>query len=70
MQASVGAKEYPNSVVKVLKMVYMEEGMRSLYSGVVPRVCWIAGGGMVFLGTYEAVKKALDSEAAPASIRD
>lgn len=33
-----------------------------LFSGVVPRVIWISLGGAVFLGVYEAVKKALDED--------
>ena len=33
--------------------VYTSGGIKGLYSGVVPRVMWISGGGFVFFGAYE-----------------
>ncbi|EFO86478.1 hypothetical protein CRE_04436 [Caenorhabditis remanei] len=36
-----------------LFQVYTSGGIKGLYSGVVPRVMWISGGGFVFFGAYE-----------------
>ncbi|KAI0747703.1 S-adenosylmethionine transporter [Daedaleopsis nitida] len=33
--------------------IYVNEGMKALFSGVVPRTLWISAGGAVFLGMYE-----------------
>ncbi|PCH39799.1 S-adenosylmethionine transporter [Wolfiporia cocos MD-104 SS10] len=33
--------------------IYTTEGIRALFSGVVPRTLWISAGGAVFLGVYE-----------------
>jgi solute carrier family 25 S-adenosylmethionine transporter 26 len=33
--------------------IYRTEGLRSLFSGAVPRTLWISAGGAVFLGAYE-----------------
>ncbi|KAL0063682.1 S-adenosylmethionine transporter [Marasmius tenuissimus] len=38
-----------------LTTIYRTEGMRALFSGVVPRTMWISAGGAVFLGVYEWV---------------
>jgi solute carrier family 25 S-adenosylmethionine transporter 26 len=35
------------------------EGIRALFSGVVPRVIWISVGGSVFFGAYEAMRSLL-----------
>ena len=52
-------RQYPSSFSKTLGIIYREEGPRVLFAGVVPRVMWISLGGAVFLGVYEAAKKAL-----------
>ena len=39
-----------------------EEGYRALLSGLIPRVVWIAVGGLIFFGVYEQVLLALKSE--------
>lgn len=52
-------RQYPSSLPKTLSIIYREEGVRVLFSGIVPRVIWISLGGAVFLGVYEAVKKSL-----------
>ncbi|KZT09155.1 S-adenosylmethionine transporter [Laetiporus sulphureus 93-53] len=36
-----------------LKQIYVTEGTRALFAGVVPRTLWISAGGAVFLGVYE-----------------
>ena len=51
-------------------IIYREEGLRVLFSGIVPRVIWISLGGAVFLGVYEAVKKSLASERAVLERKD
>lgn len=35
--------------------IYRTEGVKALFSGVVPRTLWISAGGAVFLGVYEWV---------------
>lgn len=35
--------------------IYVGEGARALFAGVVPRTLWISAGGAVFLGVYEWV---------------
>ena len=39
-----------------------EEGYRALLSGLIPRVVWIAFGGLIFFGVYEQALLALKSE--------
>uniref|UniRef100_A0A8R1HPE4 S-adenosylmethionine mitochondrial carrier protein n=1 Tax=Caenorhabditis japonica TaxID=281687 RepID=A0A8R1HPE4_CAEJA len=41
-------------ILSTLKEVYTTGGMSGLYSGIVPRVMWISGGGFVFFGAYES----------------
>ncbi|EIN13006.1 mitochondrial carrier [Punctularia strigosozonata HHB-11173 SS5] len=35
------------------RQIYVQEGVRTLFSGVIPRTLWISAGGAVFLGVYE-----------------
>ena len=35
------------------RTIYVTEGVKALFSGVVPRTLWISAGGAVFLGVYE-----------------
>ncbi|ORY55736.1 S-adenosylmethionine transporter [Leucosporidium creatinivorum] len=53
-------RQYPTSIFTTLGIIYREEGVRVLFSGVAPRVIWISLGGAVFLGVYEAAKKTLE----------
>lgn len=62
--SSGATRHYPSSIFKTLGIIYREEGVRVLFSGVAPRVIWISAGGAVFLGVYEAAKKAIDGRAA------
>lgn len=48
-------------MMKLVKMVYKEEGITIFFSGIGPRTVWISAGGAVFLGTYETVKYILSS---------
>eukprot|EP00092_Neocalanus_flemingeri_P076870 GFUD01095387.1.p1 GENE.GFUD01095387.1~~GFUD01095387.1.p1 ORF type:complete len:265 (+),score=60.11 GFUD01095387.1:42-836(+) len=41
---------------QVLRNICQEEGLGSLFAGVVPRTVWIAVGGLIFFGVYEEVK--------------
>ena len=34
--------------------VYSQNGIQGLFSGAVPRVCWISIGGFIFLGVYDS----------------
>lgn len=51
-------------MTQTLRIIYREEGVKALFSGVVPRVIWISLGGAVFLGVYEAAKHTLNGSAA------
>ncbi|KAF9066437.1 mitochondrial carrier domain-containing protein [Rhodocollybia butyracea] len=43
------------SLLTRFRTIYVEEGMKALFAGVVPRTLWISAGGAVFLGVYEWV---------------
>ncbi|KAF9267676.1 S-adenosylmethionine transporter [Marasmius fiardii PR-910] len=43
------------SLYRRLTGIYQTEGLRALFSGVIPRTMWISAGGAVFLGAYEWV---------------
>jgi solute carrier family 25 S-adenosylmethionine transporter 26 len=47
------------SLPSVIQSVYRVGGVRGLFAGVQPRVMWIAIGGFVFFGVYEASHKLL-----------
>ncbi|KAG6917284.1 hypothetical protein DXG01_003125 [Tephrocybe rancida] len=55
-------KKKPPSLRHRMKDIYVKEGVRALYAGVVPRTLWISAGGAVFLGVYEWVVHGLMSE--------
>lgn len=46
-------------VLNMLHRVYRQEGLKTLFSGIVPRVMWISLGGAVFFGAYEKAKLAM-----------
>jgi solute carrier family 25 S-adenosylmethionine transporter 26 len=46
-------------MASTMSRVATEEGVGTLFSGVVPRVFWISIGGAVFLGAYEQAKSSL-----------
>lgn len=60
LEAVTTRRHYPSSIFKTLGIIYRDEGVRVLFSGVAPRVIWISLGGAVFLGVYEAAKKAMN----------
>ncbi len=41
--------------------IYVKEGVKALFAGVVPRTLWISAGGAVFLGVYEQAVQSLMS---------
>ncbi|KAK6332320.1 S-adenosylmethionine transporter [Orbilia brochopaga] len=47
------------SMVSMLARIVGEEGVRTLLSGIGPRVMWISAGGAVFLGAYTGAANAL-----------
>lgn len=60
MLAKSGTDLARGSISMAVKQVYLEEGIRGLFAGVVPRVIWIAIGGAIFLGVYDKVKDSLN----------
>jgi len=46
-------KEKLPSLLTRLRTIYVSEGAKALFAGVVPRTLWISAGGAVFLGVYE-----------------
>ncbi|RKO91504.1 mitochondrial carrier domain-containing protein [Blyttiomyces helicus] len=46
-------------IVDAFRTIVREEGVMKLFSGIGPRVMWISIGGSIFLGVYEATRKAL-----------
>lgn len=49
------ARVQTNAIAMIAK-VAREEGVRQLFAGVLPRVCWISIGGFVFFGSFEAAQ--------------
>ncbi|EPB72065.1 hypothetical protein ANCCEY_08860 [Ancylostoma ceylanicum] len=43
------------TILMTVKEVYTAGGVGALFSGVTPRVLWMAAGGFVFFGAYETV---------------
>ncbi|CAG8434350.1 1361_t:CDS:2 [Diversispora eburnea] len=46
-------------VLNTFNRILSEEGPKSLFKGIGPRVLWISIGGYIFLGVYEKSKKTL-----------
>ncbi|KIM41005.1 hypothetical protein M413DRAFT_445768, partial [Hebeloma cylindrosporum] len=46
-------KEKLPSLANRFRTIYLTEGTKALFAGVVPRTLWISAGGAVFLGVYE-----------------
>jgi len=46
-------KQKMPSLAARFKQIYVSEGGRALFAGVIPRTLWISAGGAVFLGVYE-----------------
>ena len=50
MLAKQSDQEASQNFITVMKNIYKEEGLSSLFSGVYPRTFWITIGGFVYLG--------------------
>lgn len=44
------------SIFLALSTVFRQKGLQGLFAGVVPRTLWIALGGSIFLGVYDAAQ--------------
>ncbi|KAF9563697.1 mitochondrial carrier [Agrocybe pediades] len=53
VRVSDSKKEKLPSLLTRLRTIYVSEGPKALFAGVVPRTLWISAGGAVFLGVYE-----------------
>jgi len=47
------SKQQVPSITARLRQIYVQEGVKALFAGVIPRTMWISAGGAVFLGVYE-----------------
>jgi solute carrier family 25 S-adenosylmethionine transporter 26 len=47
------SKQQVPSIGTRLRQIYVREGVKALFAGVIPRTMWISVGGAVFLGVYE-----------------
>ncbi|TFK82125.1 S-adenosylmethionine transporter [Polyporus arcularius HHB13444] len=47
------------TLVARFRDIYVNEGAKALFAGVVPRTLWISAGGAVFLGVYEWAAQSL-----------
>lgn len=56
MLAADGELAARGKICPVLLQIYRNEGIKSLFLGVKPRVAYISIGGFVFLGSYDFVK--------------
>lgn len=52
-------REYRHTVIETLQKILCEEGFRSLFKGVVPRVIQISMGGALWFGAFEEYKRQL-----------
>jgi len=53
------AKKGSLTVLNTFKRVLKQEGVRGLFSGVVPRTLWIFLGGYIFFGSYDFAKNSI-----------
>jgi solute carrier family 25 S-adenosylmethionine transporter 26 len=49
------------SIPRLLKSIYLANGLRGLFAGFVPRVMWITLGGAVFFGFYDLTTRIISS---------
>uniref|UniRef100_A0A2L2Y6M3 S-adenosylmethionine mitochondrial carrier protein n=2 Tax=Parasteatoda tepidariorum TaxID=114398 RepID=A0A2L2Y6M3_PARTP len=61
MLAKKGTHTAKGSIILVMQDVWVESGIRGLFSGICPRVLWISIGGAVFFGAYEKSKEIFSS---------
>lgn len=58
LEKDVHGRKY-TGIVDVFRRVVKEEGGKTLFSGLAPRVMWITIGGFVYFGAYEEVRRLL-----------
>jgi len=46
----------------ILRSIYVEKGIKGLFSGFVPRVTWITIGGAIFFGAYDMTTRLLNGK--------
>jgi solute carrier family 25 S-adenosylmethionine transporter 26 len=47
------SKQQVPSIGARLRQIYVQQGVKALFAGVIPRTMWISAGGAIFLGVYE-----------------
>ncbi|XP_052772779.1 S-adenosylmethionine mitochondrial carrier protein-like [Mya arenaria] len=57
MLAEKGSELSQGRILSTLRLVYMEKGIKGLYSGLLPRMLWISIGGAIFLGVFDKARK-------------
>ena len=48
------------SMVRIVRTILRENGIRPFFAGIGPRVTWISIGGAIFLGSYQWAVNALE----------
>lgn len=59
IQGASGVAPYSSNFITTISRIAREEGFKTLFRGIVPRVTWISIGGAIFLGVYERAKQTL-----------
>ena len=49
-------------LVPLLKQIWIDNGPKAFFAGIVPRVFWISAGGAIFLGSYQWAYNALSGK--------
>ncbi|XP_024545371.1 adenine nucleotide transporter BT1, chloroplastic/mitochondrial [Selaginella moellendorffii] len=60
---TIGSQHQYSSVLNALQMITRDEGIRSLYRGLIPRLAIYVSQGALFFASYEFFKRALAMEA-------
>lgn len=60
MLSDAGSKN--TTVIKIVKSIHKEKGIKGLFAGFVPRVLWITLGGAIFFGCYDFTTRILQSD--------
>jgi hypothetical protein len=47
------ARQQYSCILGTARVLCKQHGARKLFAGLIPRSLWMAGGGLIFLGTYE-----------------
>lgn len=60
MLAETGTKN--NTMLKLIKSIHREKGIKGFFAGFVPRVMWITLGGAIFFGFYDLTTRLLQRD--------